>query len=63
MQYPVSDACEEAQATKKIGVDVYQWLREVCAATLIQAPINVRKTQLSGLKLMVTHKPKVNIAK
>ena len=38
-QYTVSDACEEAQVTAKTAVDVYQWLREVCATTLLQAPI------------------------
>ena len=61
-QYPVSDACEEAQVTAKTAVDVYQWSREVCVTTLLQTPI-----MLGGPSRVVqidefTHKP-VNIAK
>ena len=64
-QYPVSDACEEAQVTAKTAVDVYQWLREVCATTLLQTQIMLggpsRVVQID--ESLFTHKPKVNIAK
>ena len=64
-QFHVSDACEEAQVTAKTTVDVYQWLREVCATTLLQTPIMLggpsRVVQID--ESLFTHKPKVNNAK
>ena len=33
-QYPVTDAAEEAGVARNMAIDVYQWLREVCYATL-----------------------------
>ena len=62
-QYPVTDAAEEAEVTKHTAIDVYQWLREVCSAKLVQQPI-----QLGGAGIVVQideslfrHKPKVKI--
>ena len=56
---------EEAQVTAKTAVDVYQWLREVCATTLLQTPIMLggpsRMVQID--ESLFTHKPKVTIAK
>ena len=30
-QYPVTDACEEAEVGERTAIDVYQWLWEVCS--------------------------------
>ena len=39
MQYPVTDAAEEAEVTESTASQVYQWLREVCSTKLINTPI------------------------
>ena len=35
-EYPVSDAAEEAEISSRVAIDIYQWLREVCTAKLLQ---------------------------
>ena len=37
-QYPVTDACEEAEVTEHTAIDIYQWLRETCSQTLLNGP-------------------------
>ena len=36
---PVSDASEEAEIHIGTGIDIYQWLREVCSVRLLSSPI------------------------
>ena len=35
-EYQVSDAAEEAEISSRVVIDIYQWLREVCTAKLLQ---------------------------
>ena len=63
-QYPVTDACEEVEVDQRTGIDVYQWLREVCSQRLISDPPIV----LGGPNIIVQideslfrHKPKVRM--
>ena len=58
---PVSDAILDAKVDMRTGIDIYQWLREVCSTKLLQAPII-----LGGIGTIVQideslfrHKPKV----
>ena len=37
-KYPVTQAAEDAEIGEDTAVDIYQWLREVCSAALIQMP-------------------------
>ena len=60
-EYPVSDAAEEAEISSRVAIDIYQWLREVCTAKLLQTQII-----LGGPGVVVQideflfrHKPKV----
>ena len=62
-QYPVTDAHEEVQV-ERTGIDVYQWLCEVCSQQLISGPPIV----LGGHNVIVQideslfhHKPKVRL--
>ena len=61
-EYPVTAAAEEAKVGRDSAINVYQWLREVCSAKLLQTSI-----QLGGPGKIVQideslfrHKPKVN---
>ena len=36
---PVSDAISDAKINMKTGIDIYQWLHEVCRAKSLQSPI------------------------
>ena len=36
---PVMDVIDDAEIDTRTGVDVYQWLREVCTTKLLQTPI------------------------
>ena len=58
---PVSDAISDSKIDMRTGIDIYQWLREVCSTKLLQAPI-----VLGGAGVVVQideslfrHKPKV----
>ena len=60
-EYLVSDAAEEAEISSRVAIDIYQWLREVCTAKLLQTQII-----LGGPGVVVQideslfrHKPKV----
>ena len=60
-EYPISDAAEEAKISSRVAIDIYQWLREVCTAKLLQTQII-----LGGPGVVVQideslfrHKPKV----
>ena len=60
-EYAVTDAIEEAEVSKHVGIDVYQWLREVCSTKLMS-----QRIQLGGPGHIVQideslfhHKPKV----
>ena len=62
-QYPVTDAMQEAEVDRRTAIDAYQWLREICSFSLIQAPQIV----LGGPGVVVhideslfRHKPKVH---
>ena len=35
----ISDAAEEAEISLRVAIDIYQWLREVCTAKLLQTQI------------------------
>ena len=61
-EYPVSDAAEEAEISSRVAIDIYQWLREVCTAKLLQTQI----IKMGGPGVVVQigeslfrHKPKV----
>ena len=63
-EYPVTDAREEARVSKKMAIDAYQWLREICSQKLTQTTI-----KLGGDGKIVhideslfKHKPKVRKA-
>ena len=63
LQYPVTDACEEAEVGERTGIDIYQWLREVCSQALLNGPPII----LGGQQIVVQvdeslfrHKPKVS---
>ena len=60
---PVTDAISDCKIDIRTGIDIYQWLHEVCATKLLQAPI-----VLGGAIVVVRideslfrHKPKVVI--
>ena len=36
---PITDATDDAEIDTRTGVDIYQWLREVCSTKLLQSPI------------------------
>ena len=36
---PVTDVIDDAEIDSRTGVDMYQWLREVCSTKLLQSPI------------------------
>ena len=60
-EYPVSDAAEEAEISSRVAIDIYQWLREVCTAKLLQTQIILGG---SGVVVQIAeslfrHKPKV----
>ena len=62
-QYPVTDACEEAEVGERTAIDIYQWLREVCSQALLNGPPII----LGGQQIVVQvdeslfrHKPKVS---
>ena len=38
-EYPVSDAAEEVEIFSRVVINIYQWLREVCIAKLLQTQI------------------------
>ena len=64
-EYSITDAMEEAEVSKHMAVDVYQWLREICSTML-----NRQNIQLGGPGSIVQideslfrHKPKVKKAK
>lgn len=38
-EYPVTDATEEAEISTRVAIDIYQWLREICTAKLLNIPI------------------------
>ena len=35
----MTDAISDCKIDTRIGIDIYQWLREVCTTKLLQAPI------------------------
>ena len=59
---PVIDVIDDAEIDKPAGVDIYQWLREVCTTKLMQSP-----SILGGLEIIAQvdeslfhHKPKAS---
>ena len=40
-EYTVTDAMEEAEVSKHVAVDVYQWLGEVCSTMLTSSNIQL----------------------
>ena len=63
-EYPVSDASEEAEIHIGTGVDIYQWLRDVCSARLLSSPIILGgpNTMVQIDESLFRHKPKVIIS-
>ena len=62
-QYPVTDACEEAEVTEHTAIDMYQWLREVCSQTLLNGPPIILGGQQTVVQIdesLFRHKPKVS---
>ena len=60
---PVTDVIDDAEIDTRTGVDIYQWLREVCSTKLLQSPII-----LGGPGIVVQideslfcHKPKASL--
>ena len=47
-EYSVTDAMEEAEVSKHVAIDVYQWQCEICSTML-----NRQKIQLGGPDLIV----------
>ena len=65
-QYPVTDACEEAEVTEHTAIDVYQWLWEVCSQTLLNGPPIILGGQQTIVQIdesLFRHKPKVSTNK
>ena len=58
---PVSTACTEAVVASKTGIDLFQWLREVCSTKLIASPIKLGGpgTVVQADESLFNHKPKV----
>ena len=61
---PVTDVIDDAEIDKRTGIDIYQWLREVCTTKLMQSPII-----LGGPGIIVQvdeslfrHKPKASLS-
>ena len=58
---PVTDVIDDAEIDTRTGIDIYQWLREVCTTKLLQAPIILRGpgTIVQVDESLFRHKPKV----
>jgi hypothetical protein len=60
-EYPVTKAMEEADVSKNMACDVYQWLREICSAKLMSMHITLggpgKTVQID--ESLCRHKPKV----
>ena len=58
---PVTDVIDDAEIDTRTGVDIYQWLREVCTTKLLQAPIILGGpgTIVQVDESLFRHKPKV----
>ena len=58
---PVTDVIDDAEIDTRTGVDIYQWLRDVCSTKLLQSPIILGGpgivVQIDGL---FRHKPKAS---
>ena len=61
-EYSVTDAMEEAEVSKHVAIDVYQWLRYICNRKLLQMTITLGGTgkvvQID--ESLFRHKPKVH---
>jgi hypothetical protein len=61
-QYPVTDACEEAEVGEHTAIDVYQWLWEVCSQALLNGPPIIFGGQQTVVEIdesLFRHKPRV----
>jgi hypothetical protein len=61
-QYPVTDACEEAEVGEHTAIYIYQWLREVCSQALLNGPPIILGGQQTVVEIdesLFRHKPKV----
>ena len=60
-EYLVSDAAEEAEISSRVAIDIYQWLREVCTAKLLQTQIILGGpgVVVQIAESLFRHKPKV----
>ena len=58
-QYSVNNCKDEAEIDKHNAIDMYQWLREVCSARLLQDPPIVLGGQGAIDESLFRHKPKV----
>ena len=60
-EYPVSDAAEEAKISSRVAIDIYQWLREVCTAKLLQIILGGPGVVVHIDESLFRHKPKSNV--
>ena len=58
-EYPVSDAAEEAEISSRVAIDIYQWLREVCTAKLLQIILGGPGVVVHIDESFFRHKPEV----
>ena len=59
---PVTDVIDDAEIDTRTGVDIYQWLREVCSTKLLQSPIilGVPGIVVQIDESLFRHKPKAS---
>ena len=58
----MTDTAHEAGVTEATACAVYQWLREICTARLLQTPVRLGGpgTIVQIDESLMNHKPKVN---
>ena len=57
----MTDAISDCKIDMRSGIDIYQWLREVCTTKLLQAPIVLGSAGVVVQidKSLFRHKPKL----
>ena len=60
-EFPVTSTDQLAEVEKKTAIDVYQWLREVCSAKLVNTPCILGGPGITVQidESLFRHKPKV----
>jgi len=59
---PITDVIDDAEIDNCTGIDIYQWLREVCSTKLLQSPIILGgpETIVQVDESLFRHKPKAS---